>query len=112
VEDLTKRAQRARTARKKKKKISGSNKPSAKSLHSIPPVKSMTNLNATSDNTNTMRQGKAPESSIGGYSVISEELKGLRLGQARTRRHMRPESKPRKWQVRRKANVATGKMRQ
>jgi hypothetical protein len=45
----------------------------------------MTNLNAAIDNANTMRQGKAPESSIGGYLVISEELKGLRLGQARTR---------------------------
>jgi hypothetical protein len=86
VEDLTNGLKRR--ALQNKKKIGDSNKPSAKSLHSIPPVKSMTNLNATIDNANTMRQGKAPESSIGGYLVVSEELKGLRLGQARTRRHM------------------------
>ena len=61
--------------------------PSAKSLHSIPPVKSTLNLNAAFDNANTTRQGKAPELSIGGYLVVSEKLKGLRLGQAGRRQH-------------------------
>ena len=43
--------------------------------------KSMLNLNAAFDNANTRCQGKAYKSSIGGYLVVREKLKGLRLGQ-------------------------------
>jgi hypothetical protein len=62
--------------------------PSTKSLHSIPPIQSTLNINATFDNANTTCQGKVPKSSIRGYLVISENLKGLRLGQAGRRKHM------------------------
>ena len=68
--------------------------------------KSMTNRDSTIDNANTMRQGKAPESSIGGY-LVKVSL-GLRLGQAVRRRRIRQERKPRKSRARRMANVAIG----
>jgi hypothetical protein len=48
----------------------------------------MLNLNAAIDNANTTHQGKAHESSTGGYLVVREKLKGLRLGQAGRRWHM------------------------
>jgi hypothetical protein len=54
-----------------------------------------------------MRQGKAPESSIGGY-LVKVSL-GLRLGQVVRRRRIRQERKPRKSRARRMANVAIGK---
>ena len=62
--------------------------------------------NTQIDNVNTMRQGKAPESSIGGY-LVKVSL-GLRLGQAVRRQRIRQERKPRKSRARRMANVATG----
>jgi hypothetical protein len=60
----------------------------------------MTNLDAAIDNANTMRQGKAPESSIGGY-LVKVSL-GLRLGQVGRRRRIHQERKPRKSRVKRK----------
>jgi hypothetical protein len=62
--------------------------PSAKSPTPFHHSKPTLNLKATFDNANTTCQGKYPESSIGGYLVVSEKLKGPRLGQAGRRRHM------------------------
>jgi hypothetical protein len=66
----------------------------------------MTNRDSAIDNANTMRQGKAPESSIGGY-LVKVSL-GLRLGQA-VGGGVFQERKPRKSRARRMANVAIGK---
>ena len=68
--------------------------------------KSMTNCDSAIDNANTMRQGKSPESSIGGY-LVKVSL-GLRLGQVIRRRRIRQERKPRNSRERRMANVAIG----
>jgi hypothetical protein len=99
-----KRAHRARTAKQKKSAIQTSQTPSPSTpFHQS---KSMTNRDSAIDNANTMRQGKAPESSIGGY-LVKVSL-GLRLGQAVRRRRIRQERKPRKSRARRMANVAVG----
>ena len=100
-----KRDHRTRTTKQKKTAIQTSQMPSPSTpFHQS---KSMTNGDSAIDNANTMRQGKAPESSIGGY-LVKMSL-GLRLGQAVRRRRIRQERKPRNSRVRRMDNVAIGK---
>jgi hypothetical protein len=105
VEDLT-NGLIGRALQNKKKKFRDSNKPNAKSLHSIPPVK----VNDRSRFSNRQRRHYAPRKSsrVEHRRLFSQGSLGLRLGQAVRRQRIRQERKPRNSRERRMANVAIG----